>query len=129
MAAAIGAKRHGGFLQSFKFKNPDVQKEVCKLTGYATKRRGYHQNWWTDHTLYWQGEPIHRLDQEYQDFLDEAYAALAQNATFRRALLATGDAVLTHNIGKTDPKKTILTRTEFCRRLMNLRILIKRGAL
>lgn len=29
-----------GFLQSLKFKNPDMQKEVCKLVGKAAKFKG-----------------------------------------------------------------------------------------
>ena len=29
-----------GFLQSLKFKNPDMQREVCKLVGKAAKFRG-----------------------------------------------------------------------------------------
>ena len=29
-----------GFLQSLKFKNPEIQKEVCKLVGISAKYRG-----------------------------------------------------------------------------------------
>ena len=29
-----------GFLQSLKFSNPDMQKEVCKLIGIKAKRAG-----------------------------------------------------------------------------------------
>lgn len=29
-----------GVLQSFKFKNPEMQKEVCKLVGSAAKFKG-----------------------------------------------------------------------------------------
>ena len=29
-----------GFLQSLKFKNPEMQKEVCKLVGKAAKFKG-----------------------------------------------------------------------------------------
>ena len=29
-----------GFLQGLKFKNPDMQAEVCKLVGYGAKKRG-----------------------------------------------------------------------------------------
>jgi predicted NAD-dependent protein-ADP-ribosyltransferase YbiA (DUF1768 family) len=110
-----------GFLQSLKFKNPDMQVEVCKLVGKAAKYKGKPKSWWRDQTLYWRGVSIDRHSQEYQDLLDRAYNALANNEGFKRALLATGKATLTHNIGKRDPKKTILTRSEFCGRLVKLR--------
>lgn len=69
----------------------------------------------------WQGKEYQRDSEDYQKLLDIAYDALFQNEGFRRALIASGDAVLTHSIGKTDPKVTVLTRSEFCGRLMRLR--------
>lgn len=51
--------------------------------------------------------------------------ALAKNSSFRRAILATGDAELDHSIGRTDYKQTVLTRNEFCNRLHRIRKLIK----
>jgi len=39
-----------------------------------------------------------------------------QSKSFQRALLASGDANLTHSIGKADSKKTVLTEREFCSR-------------
>jgi len=51
-----------GFLQSLKFSNPDVQREVCKLTGLATKFRGKKRNkaWKRIQTLWWQGKAFDR---------------------------------------------------------------------
>ena len=34
-----------GFLQGLKFKNPDMQVEVCKLIGKAAKMKGKEKNW------------------------------------------------------------------------------------
>lgn len=51
-------------------------------------------------TLYWQGETIPRDSERYQEMLDKAFNALAENSSFRRALLTTQNATLTHNIGK-----------------------------
>lgn len=34
-----------GFLQSLKFKNPDMQIEVCKLVGKAAKFKGGKKKW------------------------------------------------------------------------------------
>lgn len=43
------------------------------------------------------------------------------NNGFRAALLATGNSVLTYSIGKTKITETVLTRQEFCSRLMKTR--------
>lgn len=116
-----------GFLQSLKFSNPEMQKEVCLLVGKAAKFKGKKKNWWRTQTLYWLGEEIARDSEEYQLLLDRAYEALAQNSGFRQALTMTGNATLTHSIGKTKKSETVLTRQEFCSRLMNLRERIKKG--
>lgn len=110
-----------GFLQSLKFSNPEMQKEVCKLVGKAAKFKGKKKKWWRTQTLYWQGVEIERSSEEYQVLLDRAFDALAQNSGFRAALLATGDSVLTHSIGKTKITETVLTRQEFCSRLTKIR--------
>ena len=67
------------------------------------------------------GKEIDRHSKEYQDLIDKAYDCISKNDGFRRALLATGNATLTHSIGKRDESKTILTEREFCSRLMRLR--------
>jgi hypothetical protein len=110
-----------GFLQSLKFKDANVQKEVCKLIGKAAKYRGKNKNWWRTQTLYWQGKEYKRNSDEYQKLLDRAYYRLSQNDGFRRALLATNNASLTHSIGKIKQNETILTRSEFCSRLTRIR--------
>ena len=110
-----------GFLQSLKFSNPEMQKEVCKLVGKAAKFKGKKKKWWRTQTLYWQGIEIPRDSEEYQILLDRAFSALAQNSGFRAALLATGNSVLTHSIGKTKITETVLTRQEFCSRLTKIR--------
>lgn len=110
-----------GFLQSLKFKSEDMQVYVCSLVGYAAKKKGAKKNWQESQTLYWKGNPIKRNSQEYQNLLDKAYTELYKNSKFKAALEASGKAVLTHNIGKTDYSKTILTIKEFCSRLTKLR--------
>lgn len=114
-----------GFLQSLKFKDPQMQEYVCTLVGVKAKFKGKGKNWWQTQTLYWRGEPIYRHCQEYQDLLDRAYIELSKNEGFRKALLATGNAFLTHSIGKNDASQTVLTEREFCSRLMKLREQIK----
>jgi len=65
--------------------------------------------------------PIKRDSIEYQNLLDRAYTELYKNTKFKNALEASGDATLTHSIGKTDKKQTVLTIKEFCSRLTMLR--------
>jgi predicted NAD-dependent protein-ADP-ribosyltransferase YbiA (DUF1768 family) len=115
-----------GFLQGLKFENPEMQKAVFLLVGKAAKFKGKKKNWRRDQTLYFQGQSIKRDSQEYQDLLDEAYEAMfGQNESARNALLASGDAVLTHTIGKSNQSETVLTRSEFCSRLTKIRGRIK----
>ena len=114
-----------GFLQSLKFANPEMQKEVCKLVGKAAKFKGKKKKWWRTQTLFWQGQEFARESTEYQLLLDRAFIALSENTSFQKALLATGNAVLTHSIGKTNPTETVLTRSEFCSRLTMIREKLK----
>lgn len=110
-----------GFLQSLKFKEPEMQVEVCKLVGKAAKFKGKKKKWWQTQTLFWQGQTFKRDSKEYQELLDRAFDALSTNSSFQKALLATGTATLTHSIGKTKQQETVLTRQEFCSRLTKIR--------
>ena len=110
-----------GFLQSLKFKEPAMQAEVCKLVGKAAKFRGKKKKWWKTQTLYWNGVEYARDSEEYQELLDKAFDALAQNTGFQKALLATNDSTLTHSIGKSKQQETVLTKQEFCSRLTKIR--------
>ncbi len=110
-----------GFLQSLKFKSPEMQVHVCTLVGRAAKAKGRLKNWRVEQKLYWRGEAIDRHSQEYQKLLDRAYEALFQNEGFRRALKASGITALKHSMGKNNPSDTVLTVQEFCSRLERLR--------
>ena len=112
-----------GLLQSFKFDKPHIQAEVCKLTGFAAKKRGFPRNsaWKTAQTLWWKGVAYKRDSEEYQKLLDRAYLALFSNIKFKCDLLSTGNAVLVHTIGCPKKSETVLTEQEFCSRLMRLR--------
>ena len=115
-----------GLLQSFKFSNPDIQKEVCKLVGKQAKFKGKKKKWFKTQILYWQGKEFKRDSEEYQELLDRAFEALSTNESFKKALLATGNATLTHSIGKTQQSTTVLTRSEFCSRLTRIRTKLQR---
>lgn len=110
-----------GLLQSFKFSNPNIQKEVCKLVGKKAKFKGKKKKWWRTQTLYWLGVEYKRDSAEYQLLLDRAFDALSENQSFMQALLSTGTSPLTHSVGKTKPSETVLTQYEFCSRLIKIR--------
>ena len=110
-----------GFLQSLKFNNKDMQKEVCKLVGRAAKAKGANKNWRKKQILYWNGTEYKRDSADYQELLDRAYNALAQNASFQKALIATKGATLTHSLGRRKQSETILTASEFISRLNKIR--------
>ncbi len=113
-----------GLLQALKFDKPHIQGEVCKLVGKAAKFRGKDRNksWQRVQTLWWKGVAMTRNGPEYQAFLDRAFQAMFdQSESFRKALMATGNAVITHSLGKNKEADTVLTEREFCSRLMKLR--------
>lgn len=111
-----------GFLQSLKFKEPEIQVTVCKLIGKKAKFRGKPKKWFQTQTLYWQGVEIKRSSKEYQFLLDRAFQAMyEQSESFRNALKASGKATLTHSMGKNKKQDTVLTNTEFISRLNELR--------
>lgn len=114
-----------GFLQSLKFKNPEMQIEVCKLVGKAAKFKGKKKKWWRNQVLYWQGEEYKRDGDEYQELLTRAYDSLFENESFRNALEATKGAVLTHSMGSRDIHRTVLTEREFISQLNRLRNKLK----
>jgi predicted NAD-dependent protein-ADP-ribosyltransferase YbiA (DUF1768 family) len=110
-----------GLLQAFKYKNFDMQIEVCKLVGLKAKFKGKSKKWYTDQKLYWNGVEYGRSSKEYQDLLDRAFDALSENTSFQKALLASGKATLTHEIGKSKENETVLTKREFISRLNKIR--------
>jgi predicted NAD-dependent protein-ADP-ribosyltransferase YbiA (DUF1768 family) len=113
-----------GLLQSFKFENIDAQKSTCLLTGFSAKKKGSGRNkyWKSKQTLWWNGFSYPRKSKEYQRLLDRAYNALYENENFRKALEAAGDkTIFTHSIGKSNRKETVLTESEFCKRLQYLK--------
>lgn len=114
-----------GFLQSVKFKSIKKQKQVCLLSGKEAKNSTRHTfaqlRWRITHKLYWQGRKICRFSDEYQELLNKAYKELSRNADFICALKSTDNCELTHSIGETDTRKTVLTEYEFVSRLIKIR--------
>ena len=64
---------------------------------------------------------LQSLKFKYQKLLDKAFFELSKNSSFKKALLATKNANLTHSIGKKKSSETVLTKKEFIGRLMKIR--------
>lgn len=116
-----------GFLQSLLTSDVKLQEEICQLVGIEAKNWGIEHDdlWKKSQCLWWRGKKYDRHKKEYQDLIDRAYDELSKNEDFEKALLATGEEILTHSIGHSDPYETILTEKEFCNRLMDLRRKLK----
>ncbi len=123
---AVACRSMEGLLQSLKFQDIATQNAVCQMDGPAAKEKGMTVDWRPFQTLWWQGQPMSRQGDDYQQFLTSVFMALyTQNEDARMALLSTGDAELIHSIGVQDACETVLTEREFCSRLMNVRNLLK----
>ena len=112
-----------GFLQSLKFSGELIQRQVCLLSGHAARNAGQKaEDWRQNLVLYWKGKEYKRLSLEYQNLIADAYLALfTQNCFASEALKQTRNETLTHTIGHTDPRETVLTRGEFIMNLTRIR--------
>lgn len=117
-----------GFLQALTHEDIKEQSMICRMHGYAAKRKA-NKMWKKDLVLHWQGQQYPRKSREYQQLLDRAYDALAENKNFQKALLATGTAKLTHAVGKSSRSETILTKGEFTSRLTQIRARLQKPTL
>jgi hypothetical protein len=120
-----------GLLQSLKSEEVPLQAKICKMIGKTAKRRGEARNvtWKEQQVLWWKGKSMKRNSPEYQEFLDRAFEAMSeQSELFRKALVASEEAILTHSIGKTVEAETVLTEEEFCSRLMRIRARLRSGS-
>lgn len=115
-------------MQSLKFKNVEMQKEICKLVGLGAKKAGHNKNWKNTQTLYWQGKAIKRDSEEYQKLLDRAYFALSQNPAFAKALINSGNCNFTHSMGSNKITQTVLTKQEFVSRLLKMRAILNKSS-
>ncbi|QPI13910.1 DNA ligase [Serratia phage 4S] len=114
-----------GFIQGLKIQNVKLQERVFTLVGIEAYRAG-QQFTVKNQTVYWRGTPLNRLSEAYDNLVHNAYYHMAfQNKSFRDALVATGDKVLTHPLGSNDKFKTMFTEKEFCDKLTEIRELVR----
>ena len=110
-----------GFLQSLKYQNIDKQRQICSMKGKNAKNMT-STHWQTDQIVWWKGIAINRQSQEFQDLIRRAYQAMfEQNERFRIALMSTRGMKLYHSQGEQNSFKTILTESEFCSTLTEIR--------
>ena len=69
---------------------------------------------------------MQRQSDAYKLLIERAYNQLALNDGFKRALLATRDATLTHSMGRSKKNETVLTEQEFCSNLYRVRNMLLR---
>lgn len=114
-----------GLLQSLKTKNKKRAELVRSYSGKHAKmffsRKPQNLRWKLTGKLYWNGRAMSRYSDEYQRFLDEAFFAMCQNPCFSKALADAAQLQLSHSIGKTDERDTVLTEYEFISRLQKCR--------
>ena len=108
-----------GLIAGLTYKDPIEQMRIFLLHGIEAKNAT--KPWEMAGKVYWQGEPINRCSQDYQDLFDEAYDALYTNADFRKALDSTKGDEIKHTMGCKDRTRTLLTEKEFVDRLKRLR--------
>ena len=110
-----------GFLQSLKFEDVELQQRICFLYGNEAQHAGDSSDWKKTQTLFWRGKKYDRDSIEYQNLITNAYNALFLNCSFRALLTRSIGYKLSHSVGNTNKKETVLTTDEFLAQLNRLR--------
>lgn len=114
------------FLQSLKCADPIQAEQFYGLDGIGAHRMGkkFH-GWKKEQTLYYKGQPMHRLSDAYDGLIYNAYLSMFEQCPkFRKALEISKDGDLIHTMGCKDPTNTILTESEFVDILGDIRDLL-----
>lgn len=115
-----------GFFQGIKFRDVDMQNLVIKYSGLDSNniKIASDYNWKETGILYWQGSPINRFSEEYDDMIDELYISAIQNPLYRNVLKKC-DKYILHEIGEIEKEETVFTRYEFEKQLNILKDFLK----
>ena len=117
----VECKSMEGFLQALKYKDVDKQKQICSMAGKEAKNNSTTR-WQTDQIVWWKGSKIDRQSEDFLVLVKRAYQAMfEQSECFRSALMTTRGRRLFHSRGVENPYKTILTESEFCSILTEIR--------
>jgi len=114
------------FFQGAKFKDVEMQNYVLEYSGLDSNRIkvASDYNWRITGELYWQGKPVNRFSEEYDDLLDELYISAIQNPLYRNVLKKC-DRYILHAMGETEKTETVFTRYEFEKQLNCLKDFLK----
>lgn len=115
------------FFQGIKFEDKKMQDIVFNYSAlnsnYIKVCSGY--DWKKTGIVYWQGKPIDRYSEEYDDLIDELYISAIQNPIYRN-LLKTTDRQILHTMGGKEKNETVFTRYEFEKQLNCLKDFLKK---
>ncbi len=107
-----------GFIQALKFPNLEMQKHVCSLVGKAAKFAGKKaaKRIHRERNVWWQGKEIEFRSEEHFGLIERVLRAkFIQSDRAKRALLATRDTTLTHDMGQSESPHTSLPAAVFIR--------------
>lgn len=113
-----------GFLQGLKISNPVQQKEVFLLSGKEAKHAVKDVELDPDGGIFFLGKRFDRCSLPHRALIEfSIWRKCFEDETSREALLWTGSATITRNLGKFDakPGKTTLPKQVFTRMLTEIR--------
>ena len=115
-----------GFFQGIKFKDINMQNLVLTYSGLDSNniKIASDYDWKEDGNVYWQGKPINRFSEEYDNLIDELYISAIQNPLYRN-ILKKCDKYILHEMGTLDKEDTVFTRYEFEKQLNCLKDFLK----
>lgn len=118
------------FIQSLKLSDASEQQEFCSLQGQEAWEKGSENTEIVFSTgkIWWRGVPYSLHSLEHFELVKRGLAAkFSQSEKAREALIATGDAKLTHVYGQRPGKKQSLPVDMFCQIVTELRYELREG--
>lgn len=112
------------FIQSLKCSDVRDQQEFCSLAGQDAWSKGskLSEQVFYSAKVWWRGEPYNLHSSEHFALVKRGlYAKYTQSALARNALIASGNATLTHDYGQTSGKKQSLPVDVFCQIVTEIR--------
>lgn len=113
-----------GFLQGLKISDPRMQEVAFQKSGKESKSAAKGLEVDPAGDIFFLGKRLQRCSMAHKALIEYSiWVKLFCDATSREALLWTGDAEITHNLGKFDakPGKTTLPKQVFVRILTEIR--------
>lgn len=125
-----GKKLHSieSFFQGIKFKDKNIQDLIFEYSGMDSNciKVASDYDWTENGIVYWQGEPIKRDSEEYDNIVDELYISAIQNPLYRGVLKNCNKDII-HSMGAENKSETVFTRYEFEKQLNCLKDFLRKG--